>query len=152
VICADLASSLDPFSIALMRESRRIFVITTPEIVPLHLTGQRVRALQKLGLGDRISLLLNRKSGRKGGLGDAEVANLVGLPISITFSNDYAGVEAAILEASPISRESGLGQSILNLAHSLAPHVGPTESPKRRKVLEFFHISQNEQPDEVWKG
>jgi MinD-like ATPase involved in chromosome partitioning or flagellar assembly len=152
VICADLPSSLDQLSVALMRESRRIFVVTTPEVVPLHLAGKRVSALQKLGLGDRISVLLNRKTGRKGGLGDAEVANLVGLPVAITFSNDYPGVETAILKASPVSRDSELGESILNLAHSLTQHVGPTESPKRRKFLEFFHISRDEQPDEVWKG
>jgi MinD-like ATPase involved in chromosome partitioning or flagellar assembly len=64
VICADLASSLDDFSIDLMRESRRVFVVTTPEVVPLHLAAQRVRSLEKLGLDDRISLLLNRKSSR----------------------------------------------------------------------------------------
>ena len=42
VICADLASSMDLFSVALMRESRRIFLVTTPEVVPLYLAAVSV--------------------------------------------------------------------------------------------------------------
>lgn len=151
VICADLASSMDPFSIALMRESHRIFLVTTPEMVPLHFAAERVRALKKLGLDERVSLLLNRKTGRKGGLSDAEVARLVGLPITVTFSNDYDGVGRSILEASPVSRDTSLGQSILNLAHSLVPHLQPKESSKQRKFLEFFHVARVEEAQEAWK-
>jgi pilus assembly protein CpaE len=140
VICADLGSSLDPFSISFMRESRRIFLVTTPEIVPIHFAAERVRSLEKLGLADRIRLLVNRKSGRRGAFGDAEVARLVGLPITFSFSNDYPGVEKSILDGSPVSRDSGLGQSVLNLAHSLVPHVELKEPSKHRKFLEFFHV------------
>jgi pilus assembly protein CpaE len=151
VICADLPSSLDPLSITLMRESRRIFLVTTPEIVPLHFAAERMRSLNKLGLDERVNLLLNRKTGRKGGMSDAEVARLVGLPITVTFSNDYDGVGKSILDASPVSRDTPLGQSILNLAHSLVPHLQPKASSKQRKFLEFFHVSRSEEMEEAWK-
>jgi pilus assembly protein CpaE len=150
VICADLPSSLDAFSIAMMRESRRIFVVTTPEVVPLHFAAERMRSLKKLGLDERVSLLLNRKTGHKGGLGDAEVARLVKMPVAITFSNDYEVVGNSILNAGPVAPESELGQSILNLAHSLAPHRKAKESTKQRKFLEFFHVARTEEPQEVW--
>jgi pilus assembly protein CpaE len=150
VICADLPSSLDPFSVELMRESRRIFLVTTPEVVPLHFAGERLRALARLGMADRVRLLLNRKSGRKGALPDAEVARLVGLPVTYTFSNDYPGVENSILEGSPVSNSSPLGDSILNLARSLTPHAEPKDASKGRKFLEFFHIARAEEPAEAW--
>jgi Flp pilus assembly CpaE family ATPase len=143
VICADLGSSLDPFSLDFMRESRRIFVVATPEIVPIHFAVERIRSLEKLGLADRARLLVNRKSGRRGAFEDEEVARLVGLPITFSFSNDYAGVEKSILDGSPVARDSGLGQSVLNLAHSLAPHAEVKEPSKRRKFLEFFHVPSN---------
>jgi pilus assembly protein CpaE len=150
VICADLASSLDDFSIDLMRESRRIFVVCTPEVVPLHLAAQRVRSLEKLGLDDRISLLLNRKSSRNQTLSDAEVVRTVGLPLAFTFSNDYAGVEKAIINGKPVGRDSELGHSILNLARSITPQLEPKESTKRRRFLEFFHVPRIEESGEVW--
>ncbi len=151
VICADLPSSVDPFSITWMRESRRIFLVTTPEVVPLHFAAERVYSLKKLGLDERVNLLLNRKTGHEGGLSDAEVARMVGLPVTVTFSNDYAGVGKSILEANPVSRDTPLGQSILNLAHSLVPHLQPKKSAKQRRFLEFFHISHSEDAQEVWK-
>jgi len=137
VICVDLASSLDEFSVALMKESRRVFLVTTPEVIALHMAKARIASLKDLGLQDRVSLLLNRKV--RNDFGDAEVAKLVGLPVAYSFSNDYAGVQGAILNATPVSHESSLGQSILNLAQSMAPHLdAPKPQSYRRKFLEFF--------------
>lgn len=150
VVCVDLASSLDPFSVDLMRESRRIFVLTTPELTPLYLAAERVRILKELGLGDRISLVLNRKTGRRGGLPDEDVVRLVGLPVSFAFSNDYFAVQEAILAGRPVSQGSDLGQNILNLARSLAPHLEPKKTSKPRRFLEFFHVPRIAEADAAW--
>ena len=138
VICADLPSSMDEFSVALMRESRRIFLVTTPEVVPLYLAASRLRRLKELGLGERVSLLLNRKFSSK--LGDDQVSAMVGLPVMYRFSNDYKGVQSSILEAAPVAPETDLGHSILNLAHALAPHLQTKPAHPQRKFLEFFHV------------
>jgi hypothetical protein len=55
------------------------------------------------------------------------VAQLAGIPVAYQFSNDYRGVQGAILEGVPVPQRSSLGQSIMALARSLA--------------LEFFHIA-----------
>ena len=49
VICVDLASSMDEFSVALMKESRRIFLVTTPEVVALHMAKARLGQLEGSG-------------------------------------------------------------------------------------------------------
>ncbi|HEY1756280.1 MAG TPA: hypothetical protein VGG72_12840 [Bryobacteraceae bacterium] len=139
VICADLPSSLDSLSVALMQESRRIFLVTTPEVVPLYLAAARLRRLTDLGLAGRISLLLNRKSSKK--LGDEQVAEMVGIPVMHRFSNDYKGVQSSILNSAPVAQASDLGQSILNLAHSLAPHLEVKPAHTQRRFLEFFRVS-----------
>ena len=137
VICVDLASSLDEFSVALMKESRRVFLVTTPEVVALHMAKSRLGGLKDLGLHDKVSLLLNRKV--RNDFSDADVEKLVGLPVAYSFSNDYAGVQGAILNATPVSHESPLGQSIMNLAQSMAPQLEAPKPPTyRRKFLEFF--------------
>ena len=84
VICADLASSTDLFSVALMKESRRIFLVTTPEVVPLYLAAARLQRLKELGLEERVRLLLNRKFSSK--LKDDQCAAIVGIPVSYRFS------------------------------------------------------------------
>jgi len=151
-ICADLASSLDPFTIQIMHEATRIFLVTTPELVPLYLAADRLRHLKELGLADKVSLLVNRKNPAHRGLSDGEVAQLVGLPIALQFCNDYTGVQGAILDGAPISQRSGLGQSIMALAGSLAPAVSCHDAPLRqRRFLEFFHVPPAREQETVWR-
>jgi pilus assembly protein CpaE len=149
VICADLGSQFDPLSVGLLRESRRILLVTTTELAPLHLAKLRLRRLTDLGLGDRVSLLLNRKV--RSNVTDSEVEDTVGIPVSHSFSNDYRRVQDSVLRASPVSQNSELGESILNLAHSLAPHRNGNNPSLHRKFLEFFHISRAHDEEVVWR-
>jgi pilus assembly protein CpaE len=152
-ICADLASSLDPFTVQVMHEARRVFLVTTPELVPLYMAADRLRHLRDLGLADKVSLLLNRKNPAHRGLTDSEVAQLAGVPIAHQFSNDYPGVQGAILEGVPVSHRSSLGQSIMALAQSLAPASSRHEPPmQQRKFLEFFHVPATRDHETVWRG
>jgi len=152
-ICADLASSLDPFTVQIMHEARRIFMVTTPELVPLYLAADRLRHLKGLGLADKVSLLLNRKNPSRFGLCDSEASQLVGIPIAQAFSNDYTGVQGAILDGVPVSHRSSLGHSIMTLARSLAPQESRREAEpvRHRKFLEFFHVPSARDHETVWK-
>ncbi len=152
-ICADLASSLDPFTVQILHEARRIFLVTTPELVPLYMTADRLHHLKELGLADKVSLLLNRKNPAHHGLSDGEVSQLAGVPIAHQFCNDYSGVQGAILEGTPISHRSSLGQSIMTLARSLAPAApGRNGLPAHhRKFLEFFHVPAARDHETVWR-
>ncbi len=153
-ICADLASSMDPFTVQIMREARQILMVTTPELVPVHMAVDRLRHLTELGLADKVCLLLNRKTPGRKGLCDEEVARLVGLPIAHRFSNDYPVVQTAILEGTPVSHGSSLGQSILTLARSLAPDQTKRETTplEHRRFLEFFHVPSVRDHETVWRG
>jgi len=150
VICVDLASSLDLFNIAMLREARKIFLVTTPELVSLHLANARMKRLTELGMRDQVNLLLNRKAPNR--LSDDEVAKAVGLPVSYSFSNDYATVQGSILDAVPVPRDSDLGRNILNLAQTLAPNPEPRPVSRGRRFLEFFHVAHsNETQDLAWR-
>lgn len=153
-ICADLASSMDPFSVQIMREARRILLVTTPELVPLHMAADRLRHLNDLGLADKVSLLLNRKNPVRWGLPDSEVERLVGMHIAYRFANDYPAVQNAILEGAPVPNRSSLGQSIMDLARSLAPEPSArkTAPAEHRKFLEFFHVPTWQDREHAWRG
>ncbi|HEY4364408.1 MAG TPA: hypothetical protein VGN17_25810 [Bryobacteraceae bacterium] len=155
VICADLASNLDEFSLQLMRESKRIFLVTTPEVAPVHLAQARLKSLDDLGLADRVSLVLNRKDGWRGHLDAAAVAEAVGIPVACCIGNDYRAVSDATLRGASVAVASDVGQSILNLANSLKtdPSQKAVPTSHARKFLEFFHVpSEVEDPATVWRG
>ena len=143
VVCADLGSQFDPLTVALLTESRRILLVTTKELASLHLAKVRMRRLIQLGVGDRVSLLLNRKT--KSVVTDAEVESTVGIPVSHNFSNDYRAVQQSILRASPVQPRSALGESIMNLAQSLTARPEAKPVPLPRKFLQFFHVPHTDE-------
>ncbi|MGA2215596.1 MAG: hypothetical protein ABSH31_20150 [Bryobacteraceae bacterium] len=152
-VCADLASSLDPFTVQVLREARRIFLVTTPEVVPLHMAKHRLARLTQLGLASKVSLLLTRKNLPHRGTTETDIAQLVGLPIEHEFTNDYSGVQSAMLNGVPVPHQSGLGKSILALAQSIAPAAARRDVPPshQHKFLEFFHVPSEHQQQEAWE-
>jgi len=67
--------------------------------------------------------------------------------VSHTFSNDYDGVGRTILQGGPISHNSPLGESILDLARGLVPERVPRQpTSKSRRFLEFFHVPVDAEP------
>ncbi len=140
VVCADLASSFEAFTVAMLQESRRILLVTTPELVALHMAAARVRQLTELGLVDRVSLVLNRKT--RSALDEDAVAQAVGLPVTFVFTNDYSRVNRSVLDAAGIFDDSPLGQCVLNLAHTLIPAQQAPRPTRHRKFLEFFHVAR----------
>jgi Flp pilus assembly CpaE family ATPase len=149
VTCADLGSHFDPLSVALLRESRRIFLVTTAELAPLHLAKVQMRRLSKLGLSERVSLLLHRKT--NSAVKDEEVEKAVGIPVSHSFPNDYRRVQDSVLRASAVAPDSELGESILNFAQTLAPNRRVKPPSPQRKFLQFFHVPRVPDGEPVWR-
>jgi Flp pilus assembly CpaE family ATPase len=141
-------------SLELMHESQRIFLVTTPEVAPVYLAKARVRSLKEQGLADRVSLVLNRKDHWRGHLAPDAVAEAVGIPVAYCIGNDYGTISEAILNGSSVPGASDIGRSIVNLAQSLRADLQKKTIPAvhERKFLEFFHVSQAEDPTTVWHG
>ncbi len=140
VICADLSGNLERYATELMHESKRIFLVCTPEIPSLHLAREKYQYLQSLDLGDRVSVLLNRCQKRPV-ISASQIESLLGLPIHMTFPNDYQGVTHALAEGRPIDFASELGRQCTALGQSmLNQKIDPAGEPKKR-FIEFFSIA-----------
>ncbi len=59
-LCFDMSGNLERYSLEIMHESKRIFLVCTPEIPSLHLAREKYLYLKQLDLGERVSVLLNR--------------------------------------------------------------------------------------------
>jgi pilus assembly protein CpaE len=137
-VCLDLSGLLERYSIELMQESKRIFVVTTPELPSLHLAQQRIDFLRGLELEGRVSLILNRTQ-RNPLIPTPEIEKMIGLPVAIEFPNDYKGVHKAFTEAKPIDPSSELGKRFQQFARKLLSKGSEPPPPKR--FVDYFSIS-----------
>lgn len=140
VVCADLSGNMERYSIEVMHESKRIFLVSTPEIPSLYLAREKYKYLQQLDLGDRVSLVLNRAN-RRDLIGDQEVQELVGLPVQISLPNDYLGVHKALTAGRPVQPNTVLGRQFVALAQTMLSKVPSQNAQPKRRFVEFFSLS-----------
>ncbi len=139
VICADLSGNLEKYSIELMHESKKIFLVCTPEIPSLHLAREKFHYLRTLDLGDRVAVLLNRCQKRPL-ISPAQVEELLGLPVHMTFSNDYQGVNQAMSEGKAVDSGSDLGRQCTALAGSMLEQKMTDGPESKRRFVEYFSL------------
>ncbi len=141
VILADLSGNLEKYSIELMAESTRIFLVTTPEVPPLHLARDRLEFLRSIDAAGRVSVLLNRWS-KKSPITREQINEFLEVPVFESFANDYFGVHSALAEGRPISRRSELGRQLHRAAgRILNPEDRTGETATRdRRFLDCFSI------------
>ncbi len=147
-ICIDLSGNMEKFSIEVMQESKHIFLVCTPEIPALHLARQKYQLLQKLELGDRVSVLLNRMQ-RRTAISKNHIEQLLGAPVYKEFPNDYFGVHKALSEGAAVNAKSDLGKQFHALSSAiLEKSVAGLANPKKhkKKFLEYFSVLPTRAP------
>jgi pilus assembly protein CpaE len=136
--CIDLSGNMEKYSIEVMHESKRIFLVCTPEIPSLHLAREKYTYLQSLDLGGRVSVLLNRAQ-KRSVISPEQVEKLLGLPVHMSFPNDYMGVHKALTEGRHVAPSSDLGKQFDKLAQSLFDKPESlADTPKR--FVEYFSL------------
>lgn len=138
----DMSGNLERYSIEVMQESRRVFLVCTPEIPSLHLAREKMGFLKTLGIDTKVSLLLNRVQ-KKPPFTVAQVEELVGAKVAASFSNDYFAVSRATTAGQTLDPQSVIGQQCAAFADTLAERRPGAATEKRsKKFLEFFNVGQ----------
>jgi Flp pilus assembly CpaE family ATPase len=140
VICADLSGNLEKYSVEIMHESKRVFLVCTPEIPSLHLAREKYEYLKAIDLGDRVTVLLNRCQKRPL-ITPEQIEELLGLPVQLTFPNDYQCVHRALAAGTPIDMSSDLGRQCVSLAQTMVDRKAPAAVDTKKRFIEFFSIS-----------
>jgi len=136
----DLSGNLERYSIEIMQESRKIFLVCTPEIPSLHLAREKYQYLKGLDLEDRVCVLLNRCQKRPM-ITPEQIENLLGLPVHMTFPNDYHGVNRALTHGTFVDTNSELGRQYTKLALTMNERKQPVAVDTKKKFIEFFSLS-----------
>ncbi len=129
-ICVDLSGMMERYSVEILHEAKRIFLVTTPELPALHLAREKLAFLRSQDLDGRVSILLNR-SQKKGQISLAEMEKLFGMPVFMTFPNDYLGVHKALTDGRQVSASSALGGCFRELAETMVNKKAPAPVVKR---------------------
>lgn len=138
-ITVDLSGNMERYSLEVMHEAKRVFIVTTPEIPSLHLAREKLTFLQGLDLGDRVSVLLNRAH-RRSVITPAQVEELLGAPVALSIPNDYHGVHRALTAGREVEASSELGKQYAALARTLVEPRPPAPVQQRKRLTEYFSI------------
>ncbi len=140
-LCFDLSGNLEKYSLEIMHESKRIFLVCTPEIPSLHLAREKYAYLKSLDLEDRVSVLVNRLTNRPV-ITPEQIEQILGLPVMMTFPNDYNGVHRALTAGRAIELNTELGRGFHRLAQSLLEKRPPTAAvPVKKRFIEYFSVA-----------
>jgi len=136
-VCVDLSGNMEKYSIEIMQESKRVYLVTTPEIASLHLARERYHYLRQLDLGDRIQLVLNR-SQKRAPISVRQIEDLLGIPVLASIPNDYQGVSRALTAGKPVDVNSDLGREFQTLALAMMERKALKASPKAGKSISDY--------------
>jgi pilus assembly protein CpaE len=145
-LCFDLSGNLERYSIEVMRESKRVLLVCTPEISSLHLAKEKLAFLKSIDLYGRVSVLLNRVH-RKALLGADRVEEILGVPVFKSFSNDYAAVNEAISSGRFVDPASAIGKQFGEFALGLIEERQQARDGKS-KFLDLFRVSKTIQAEQ----
>lgn len=143
-ICVDLSGNMEKFSLEIMLESKKIFLVCTPEIPSLHLAREKYLFLKNIDLGDRVSVLLNRCTKRNQVISSEQIENLLGMPVAMTFPNDYHGVHTALTAGRQVEANSELGRHFHTLAETMMDRkqsgtgAAPPTVLKKKGLMDLF--------------
>jgi pilus assembly protein CpaE len=143
-ICVDMSGNMEKFSLEIMLEAKKIFLVCTPEIPSLHLAREKYLFLKNIELGDRVSVLLNRCTKRNQVISSQQIEDLLGLPVTMTFPNDYHGVHTALTAGKQVEPNSELGRHFQTLAETMLDvkpsGPAPPAAPKKKSLLDVFNF------------
>jgi pilus assembly protein CpaE len=118
-ICLDHSGNFERHSSQALEESKRIFLVCTPEQASLQLARERLDVIAARGMLARAAVLLNRvhHPDRE----PQQVEDALGLPVEAAFPNDYRAVARAVQAGTWVAPESRLGREFAAFAARLLP-------------------------------
>ncbi len=117
-ICLDHSGNFERYSMEALEESKEIFLVCTPEVPSLQLARERLEVLAAKRLKSRVSVLLNRV-GHDLACKPQQVEQVLGVPVSAVFDNDYRTISRAVEAGAWLDQETRLGRQFAAFADKL---------------------------------
>ncbi len=139
----DLSGNLERYSLEIMQDCKRILLVCTPEIPSLHLAREKMHYLRNFDLDSRVSIILNRCQ-KKALFSKEQVEEILGMPVTKTFSNDYQRVNRAVTAGTIIEPASDMGKQFTEFAADLLDRRLPGAGGSKTQVPGIFRCPQQD--------
>ena len=140
LIVVDLPEGVNDATAEIVRRSKYVFTVCTPETVSLKLAQRRCNELEARGIPpERVGIIVNRWHPHE--IKETEIEEVLGHGVAAIFPNDYASVHKAAEEGQLVGRETKLGKTFLSFAKKLAGISEPDAPAKSR--FGFLKILRN---------
>ncbi len=131
-VIIDLPSGVFSSCQDVFRLADKIYLVSTPEVMSLHLARRKISQCMELGIaGEDVRLILNRVGSKKA-LDTSHVGKVVGVPVDWTIRNEYALVNDTYLKGELVPGNSALGRELYRLGCRIMgiKEVSPTGGKK----------------------
>jgi pilus assembly protein CpaE len=134
-VCIDLAGAADPVSAGTLRNSNRIFLVTTPEIASLHMAERVISLVKEMRLDGRLGVIVNRIESNSP-RNRFQIEELLGVEVVAAVPNSYEVLQRALNQGRAAIQDGPLGTRFLEFAESL--RSGQARVPKKTGLLHYF--------------
>lgn len=142
-VCIDLPGAADLVSAETLRNSNRIFLVTTPEIASLHMAERAIALLKEMGLEERLGIILNRVESTSP-RNRFQIEELLGMEVAAAVPNSYDALQRALNMGQAAIKDGPLGKRFLELAESLQPGHRPAK--RKAGLLQYFDRMMGKAP------
>jgi len=137
-VVIDMPNALFTSCQEVLRLADAIYLVSTTEVMSLHLARRRINQLVQLNIPiEQIKLVVNRV-GSKRGLDKSHIGKVVGVPVEWTISNEYAIVTHAYLKGGLVPQNLNLGKQLTDFACHIMGIQATKQSSKRWKFIYCF--------------
>jgi len=141
IVC-DVSGNLEQYSTDLMKQSKRVFLVCTPEVGALHMAREKLAVLGALDMADRVNVIVNRSGNDGNEIGTEDVERLIGRPAFTFFPNDYKEISRALKAGKLVRSDSNIGKCFSACAKRMLDIDADTPVAKPgRRMIEFFRVA-----------
>jgi pilus assembly protein CpaE len=142
-VCVDLSGMMEKYSVDVLHQVERVFLVCTPELASLHLARAKMEILRCLDLDERVSILVNRVEKSHRMIPLEEMEKVFGRKIFMTLPNAYDAARQAGIEGKPVKPASELGICFTKLAQTMLPAAAEPVVERQRNILDVFRTAKN---------
>jgi Flp pilus assembly CpaE family ATPase len=137
-VLVDLPTALYSSCRDLLISCDAVYLVSTPEVMALHLARRRVVELQALGLlAENIRLVLNRVGARRA-VKSEDAAEVVGIPVIAQIENNYNAFSDACTAGDLVRPDSRPGRQLEALARSIMGDREPAAKQAAQKAWRSY--------------
>lgn len=141
LVAVDLPGTMEDQECETLLRSKRIYLISTPDIGALHVARRKASWLKDLRLTDKVSVVLNSTE-RRSTLSVDDIQRIIQLPVRHLLPAGASEIARAVQKGAVLDSSSGLGKHIVRIAEEMTADRRPAKKPNAvRRFVEYFSVS-----------